>query len=245
VRSTLLYERAVLPLKNQPAFVATAVLGFALALAGAAGAQSASPPPAANPAAAASPAATPADTSWMARVRVYDFISNNSSDSIPAYYGVPQNAFTTNSIVFPEVDFSYFFDPHIVGELMLSLSQPLNLSLSGTPIGTFRMRPAAFTVQYHFSPGATFQPYAGVGFNYTLFGAVALGTAGAGAFQLASSSTGFVANGGADIHTRGNQYFNVDVKWLSMNANLFSYGTQLTNIRINPLLVGLGYGIRY
>ncbi len=183
---------------------------------------------------------------FMVRVRAVELIPANGSDAIPAL-GVPANAITINAKLIPEVDLSYFFTKRIAAELVLTYPQKQNVYLSGTQIGSFQHLPPTLTAQYHFMPDAKFQPYVGAGFNFTIINAVNISVPLAVPLPLELSHTSFgpALQGGFDYKVGPRNYVNVDVKKVWLGADVTAAGTKVSTVRVDPVLVGIGYGIRF
>ncbi len=180
----------------------------------------------------------------LVRVRILNFAPANQSDAIPAL-GVAANQITTTNRLIPDVDVSYFFkNPHYAAELVLTYPQRHVVNLNGATIGAFEELPPTLTAQYHFTPGAKFQPYIGVGVNETLISGVSVNVPGVGALKLASSSTGFAYQLGADFKVAPKRYVNIDVKHIGITTPVYSGSTAVSSARLNPWLFGIGYGIR-
>ena len=75
-----------------------------------------------------------------------------------------------NSNVRPSFTVTYMATRHIGIELLGALPFQHDVSGSGLgKIGTTKQLPPTLSVQWHFLPDSTVQPYVGVGLNYTHF----------------------------------------------------------------------------
>lgn len=191
----------------------------------------------------ASPAAFADEGSLMLRVRALTLIPANQSTAIPAL-GVPPNAITLNSKTFPEIDVSYFANPHWAAELILTYPQKETVSLSGETIGTFNALPPTLTLQYHLSPNADVQPYIGAGVNYTLIYPASIHVPGVGALTLQHSSFGGAFQAGADFRIAPREFVNLDVKYVGLASKIYAAGNQVSTATVDPWLFGVGYGAR-
>jgi outer membrane protein len=124
-------------------------------------------------------------------------------------------------------------------------------------IGETTVLPPALIAQYHFSPKSQFQPYVGLGLNYTMFFKseltnAALGTAlgGVGKLEI-DNKAGWVAQAGADFDMGNGWFVNADMKYIGLKTTAsFTYGAGLTNrasldVDINPWVYGIGIGKRF
>lgn len=142
----------------------------------------------------------------------------------------------------PEVDFSYFFTKNIAAELILTYPQKHTVKLSGNNIGSFKHLPPTLTLQYHFDPEATFRPYVGLGVNYTAISDVHLLN---GAAKLENDSWGGALQVGFDYKIGQNSYLNFDLKKVYIQSDVKVGGAKVSTAKLDPLLVGIGWGFRF
>lgn len=185
-----------------------------------------------------------ADGPWMIRVRALALIPADKSDAIPSL-SVAADAITVSKKVFPEVDISYFFTPKFAAELVLTYPQQHDVELNGTKIGTFYHLPPTLLAQYHFNPTGIFRPYAGAGVNFTLLMKDKIAVPGAGALTLDDFSAGVAGQIGADLQVRPGQYLNVDVKKVMLRTDVKAGGSKVSEARVDPWLLSVGYGVRF
>jgi len=189
-------------------------------------------------------AAQSAEGPWMVRIRALSLTPANKSDAIPSL-GVAADKITINSKVFPEIDFAYFFSKNFSTELVLTYPQEQNVMLNGTKIGTFQHLPPTLLAQYQFLPDETFRPYVGAGVNLTLISNVNITVPGVGALDLAKSSVGVAGQIGADYKIAPKQFINLDVKFVTLAADVKKSGSKVSNVQVNPWLISIGYGYRF
>ena len=178
------------------------------------------------------PAAAQAEN-WMMRVRAINIVPDVKTS--PTLAGLDVSDEWT-----PEVDFTYFVTPNIGMELVLA-TQRHEVTLNGASLGKLSHLPPTLTVQYHFQPTPTIKPYVGAGINYTHFYNVDL----APGLTIDRNSFGGALQAGVDIAVTQNGYINLDVKKIWINTDIKSGGTKLTNLEINPVVWGVGYGFRF
>ena len=181
-----------------------------------------------------------AEGPWLVRARAVNLDSANKDST-----GL---GLSVNDKVIPEVDVSYFFTPNIAAELVLTVPQKHDLSSSvlGGKIGTLKHLPPSLLVQYHFN-AAGFKPYVGAGVNYTRFSSVRFDPAVAAALNpsIDKNSFGGALQVGVDIPLSKNLYLNVDVKKVYIKTDVFSSGTKVGTLKVDPVLVGVGLGWRF
>ena len=188
-----------------------------------------------------------ADSPWLIRLRAIDVIPQASSSTISLIGGSVSDI---SSQVAPELDFSYFFTKQFAAELILATTRhsakATNTVLGTVDVGKVWALPPTLTVQYHFLPEQSFNPYFGVGLNYTHFYSVTNGPV-----SLSTSytdSVGPALQAGADLALNNNWSLNVDVKqifmWSNVNINT-ALGPIKSRVTINPLVVGVGVGYKF
>ncbi len=178
--------------------------------------------------------------SWLVRVRAVHLDPANKSDPVGGVGAA--NRLTINSKTMPELDISYFFTPNWAAELILTYPQKRKVSLDGAEIGTFKNLPPTLTMQYHFSPEKTVSPYVGAGINYTRISSVKLL---GGAAQLESSSVGLALQAGVDFKIDKKWSLNLDVKKVQIRSDVRTAAGQLSAVKIDPWLIGVGVGYRF
>ena len=185
---------------------------------------------------------------WMVRVRAVHMDMANESTPIPALGVTASDTVHVSNKTIPEIDISYFLTPNWAAELVLTIPQKHTVTLANngtvTPLGSFKHLPPVLTLQYHFSPGSTFQPYAGVGVNYTKISSVKL-AAGAQPLDLENNSIGLALNAGFDYRLDKAMYLNVDVKKVQLRSDVLANGNAVSKVKLDPLLIGVGIGWRF
>ncbi|MBU3079367.1 OmpW/AlkL family protein [Sphingomonas quercus] len=166
----------------------------------------------------------------------------------------------SNDVV-PELDFTYMWTNNIGTELILATSKH-NISGFGAETTTARRLgklastyalPPTLILQYHFNPDGAFRPYVGAGVNYTIFysrkPSKALEAAVGDTDVKLKNSFGYALQGGFDIPVGKRSFVNVDVKFIDMDskARLTTAGAGVlrVNSHIDPVVVGIGYGLRF
>jgi outer membrane protein len=178
---------------------------------------------------------------WMVRARAVHLASDNGGSTQTA---VGDLGLSINDKWIPEVDVSYFFNPNMAVELVLTVpqKQTLHSSVAGD-LGTLKHLPPTLLAQYHF-PMNGFKPYVGAGVNYTRFSSVNLSSA-LGKPGIEKDSWGPALQVGVDIPLSKGLYLNVDLKKVYIRTDVNVGGTKIGDFKIDPLLVGVGLGWRF
>ncbi len=177
---------------------------------------------------------------WLVRLRAVHLNPSDHSDLIGGVGA--SDRLTVNSKTIPDLDISYFFTPNWATELVLTYPQKQKVALDGNNIGSFKHLPPTLTLQYHFMPDQQFSPYLGTGVNYTRISSVKLL---GGAAKLESSSTGLALQAGFDYKIDKKWSLNFDVKKIQISSDVITASGKISNVQIDPWLIGVGVGYRF
>jgi outer membrane protein len=178
--------------------------------------------------------ANAAQGDWLGRARVININPDASSSAL----NLDVDTQTTL-----ELDFSYFMTHNLALELILATKKH-EVTAGGVPVGTVKHLPPTLTLQYHFAPEAAFRPYVGAGLNYTRFYDINLG---GGTLTVDNSSWGGALQAGFDIPLNKTFFLNVDVKkiWMDTDVKVIATGATAANLKINPVILGIGVGMKF
>ncbi len=206
---------------------------------------------------------------WVVRLRATNVSPNESSDlgkyvnKNVANVMTPSSELKVDSNTIPELDISYYWTKNIATELILALGTKHDVKISGDSAGTVGnqklgevdLLPPTLTVQWHFNPDATFDPYVGAGVNATfMLDRYLRGSAGAingEKIKIDRSSFGPALQAGFDINLKDGWLLNADVKrvWIDTDVELKSaitgHWTKIDSLDINPWVLSLGVGKRF
>ncbi len=183
------------------------------------------------------------DGKFLVRFRATQLQMANTSDAIPGL-GIAADQISVNDKWIPEVDVSYFFTPNIAAELVLTIPQEQDVSISGTKIGTFKHLPPTLLAQYHFTGLGAFKPYVGAGLNYTRIWGNDMAAAGAN-ITLDKKSIGAALQIGMDYALQGPWSLNVDLKKLYIASDVYANGSKISNVKLDPTVLSIGVGYRF
>jgi outer membrane protein len=147
---------------------------------------------------------------------------------------------------------TYMYTANIGVELLAALPYEHDIDLAdiGT-VASVKQIPPTLSLQYHFMPQNVFQPYAGVGLNYTLFSSEKLKgpLAGQGLdIDVDSSSFGLAAQLGFDYKLTDQWFLNFELRWIKIETDVEvtdGVETLAAKVKIDPLVYGLHVGYRF
>jgi len=205
---------------------------------------------------------------WVLRGRVVSVSPNESSDlgkTVNKNVGPgtmsPGADLAVDSNVIPEFDISYYITKNIAAELILALGTKHDVSIKGDSVGavgnqnlgSVNALPPTLTLQWHFRPDQTFDPYVGAGINYTAMldrnlkfesGALA-GTK----IKVDSDSWGYALQAGFDINLKDGWLINADVKYITIDTDVKTKvagnWTKIDSLDIDPWVFGIGFGKKF
>lgn len=180
--------------------------------------------------------------------------NENSGSILPAFPG--ERVKVSNSAM-PEVDATYMATDHIGFELIASTTKHTASGIRGTTGGIGDLAstwvlPPTLTAQYHFVPSGHVRPYVGVGVNYTVFwnekASNGLEAAVGPTRVHMKDSIGWALQSGIDVDISPRVFVNVDVKYIDIDTRVrldtTAVGTQRVKLGLDPLVFGIGLGIR-
>ena len=117
--------------------------------------------------------------------------------------------------------------------------------LDGTKVGSTKHLPPTVSLQYHFAPTAKFQPYIGLGINYTNF--FSENTTGplAGTNLKLGDSWGLAAQVGFDVMLNDSWFLNLDGRYIDIDTKARLDGASLGKVKIDPWVYGAHVGFRF
>lgn len=202
--------------------------------------------------------------SWIVRARAVDLLSDNGNagalkSTLTSVTTLPNPSASINDKWLPEVDITYFFTPNIAAELILTVPQNqtvyANFTGGKAAIGTFKHLPPVLTAQYHFTNLPMARPYVGLGLNYTRISDVNVTVPAAVTssnpqaaipLDLTRNSIGLAAQIGVDVPVGGGWLLNLDVKKVTIGADVkVKGGAKIGEFNVDPLLFSIGVGKRF
>jgi len=174
---------------------------------------------------------------------------------LPAF---PGEKVKVNNTITPEIDITYMATDHIGFELIAATSRHTVSGVTGTTgtlgkLAATNALPPTLTMQYHFLPEGKIRPYIGAGVNYTLFfnndaSSALTGAVGKTDVHL-SDSFGWAGQAGVDIDLNEKFFLNLDVKYIDIDTkarlSTANAGVQRVKVGLDPLVFGVGVGMRF
>ena len=208
---------------------------------------------------------------WVVRLRAANVNPSESSklgEKTDAAYGAGTSAvlyggananLEVDSNTIPELDISYYFTKNIAAELILALGtkHDVNTSANGVKhqLGEVNMLPPTLTLQWHFNPDQTFDPYVGAGISYVRAMDNGLNYEGIAPIRIDRNSWGPALQAGLDINLTDRWLLNLDVKkiWFDTDVKLDAAvlgpsaagWRKIDELDIDPWVVSVGFGKKF
>ena len=144
------------------------------------------------------------------------------------------------------INLSYMMTDVWALELLAAYPFKHDLELQdGSKIGSTKLLPPTFSLQYHFSPTEQFQPYVGVGINYSSFSSEKTQGALEGVDLNLGGSWGLAGQIGFDVMFNDDWFFNLDVRYIDIDTKATLDGVSIGKVEIDPWIFGGHIGYRF
>ncbi|OGV75998.1 MAG: hypothetical protein A3I83_04735 [Methylotenera sp. RIFCSPLOWO2_02_FULL_45_14] len=210
---------------------------------------------------------------WVVRVRAANVSPNEDSklgktvnkNVLPGTQLISPGAeLSVDNNWIPELDISYYITKNIAAELILAVGSKHDVSIKGAAsteaignqkLGRVDALPPTLTLQWHFNPDQTFDPYVGAGINYTyMLDRNLKGSQGAidgSKIKIDSDSWGYALQAGFDVNLKDGWLINADVKYVNIETDVqlkspvTGRWTKIDSLDINPWVFGVGIGKKF
>lgn len=144
------------------------------------------------------------------------------------------------------INIAYVLRPNWVIDLLAAYPFEHDIDLVGGPkVASTEHLPPTLSLQYHFAPDAKWQPYIGLGLNYTTFFSEKTSGPLAGSDLKLDDSWGLASQVGVDIRLDGKWFLNADVRYIDIDTDASLDGADLGTVAIDPWTYGLHAGFRF
>ena len=151
-----------------------------------------------------------------------------------------------NNNVRPSFTLGYMVT-RIIGIELLG-AWPFEHDVSGSglgKIGSSKQLPPTVSLQWHFLPDQTFQPYVGLGVNYTrFFDTKAVGPLAGNKLEL-TDSWGLAAQVGMDVKINERWFVNASLRYIKIDSDVKLNGDKIGKADINPWVTTIAVGYRF
>ena len=127
-------------------------------------------------------------------------------------------------------------------ELVEAIAEPMT---GDKTIGSTKQLPPTLSLQYHMMPTSRFQPYVGLGINYTVFSDEKTTGLLEGTKLDLGSSWGLGVQFGFDVLLTDNVFLNLDMRYINIETKAKLDGVSIDTVKIDPMIYGAHIGFRF
>jgi outer membrane protein len=139
----------------------------------------------------------------------------------------------------PTFNVGYWLTDNWQLDVLAALPFEHDVELNGGRAASFKHLPPTVTLQYHFNPEGGFDPFVGIGLNYTfVYDEEEVGPL-AGTRLGLDNSFGLAAQIGAAVALNDNWSIAGDVRWFDIDSDAELNGASLGTVNVDPIAVGL------
>jgi outer membrane protein len=153
-----------------------------------------------------------------------------------------------NNDVKPSISGTYMFTRNIGLDVLAAVPFRHDVYGSGAvngQLGSSKQLPPTVSVQWHFLPDQTFQPYVGLGVNYTrFFSTKAVGPLAGNELKL-TDSWGMAAQFGVDVKINERWFVNADLRYIDIDSDVKLNGNKIGKANIDPWVATIAVGYRF
>lgn len=146
----------------------------------------------------------------------------------------------------PSITVEYFVRDNIGVELLAATPFKHDVSVGDLgKVGTVKHLPPVLSLNYHWDTGSAFQPYAGVGVNFTGFWDEKTSGALEGSELRLKNSWGLAAQVGADWWLNDRAALRGTLRWIDIDSDVYLDGDKIGKAEVDPLVVQAAYVMRF
>ncbi|MEO7432328.1 MAG: OmpW family outer membrane protein [Dokdonella sp.] len=181
------------------------------------------------------------DANWQVKVGVH--VVDPTADN--GHLAGGALATDVGSGISPTITLEYRVTPNLGVELLAALPFSHDVKLNGTKAATAKQLPPTLSVQWHFLPDARFDPFVGVGLNYTRFFSVDEKGPLTGTQLELGDSWGAALHAGLEYAVNDRWSLTGDVRWISLSSDAKVNGAKVGTVDIDPFVYGFAIGYRF
>ncbi len=146
----------------------------------------------------------------------------------------------------PSITVEYFVRDNIGVELLAATPFKHDVSVGDLgKVGTVKHLPPVLSLNYHWDTGSAFQPYAGVGVNFTGFWDEKTSGDLEGSELRLKNSWGLAAQVGADWWLNDRAALRGTLRWIDIDSDVYLDGDKIGKAEVDPLVVQAAYVMRF
>jgi len=141
----------------------------------------------------------------------------------------------------------WYFNKNLALDVLgaLPFKHDVRLNADNSKVASVKHLPPTISLQYHFNPAGAFDPYVGVGVNYTMFFDKQTKGALAGTKLTLKNSFGPAVQLGGDFAIGKDWLIGVDVRYIKIKGEAKVNGASIGDVTVDPLVYGVAIGKRF
>lgn len=177
-----------------------------------------------------------AETDWIVRAGFSVISPDSNNHPIVSVESSTSLSFTLGKMLTPNLELEVLAAWPFEHDIKL---------VDGPKVGSAKHLPPTVSLNYHFKPEATFDPYIGAGINYTFFWDEKTRGALSESNLSLGDSFGFAVQAGADFNLSNNWLINASIRYISLSSKARLDGVSIGNVDIDPIVYSLNFGKRF
>lgn len=145
----------------------------------------------------------------------------------------------------PTLMVEYMVTDHLGVELIVAAPFKHDIKLNGDYAGSTKHLPPTLSLQWHFNPTGTVQPFLGAGINYTWFDSERSAGPIEGAPLKLSNSWGLAIHAGIDFRINERWFVGIDARKIDIDSDVRVGGAEVGSVAIDPIAYGAYVGLRF
>ncbi len=147
--------------------------------------------------------------------------------------------------VSPTFSLEYYLTPNLGIDVLAAWPYEHEVKLNGVKAADVKHLPPTVSLNWHFNPGGTFNPFVGAGVNYTRFFSIDEFGPLEGTRVELDDSFGLAAHVGFDVAINPRWAVTVDARWMDIDTEVKVDGAKVGTVNIDPIAFGVSAAYRF
>lgn len=145
----------------------------------------------------------------------------------------------------PTFSLEYMLTPKLGVDVLAALPFSHEVKLNGVKAAKVKQLPPTISLNWHFNPDGTVNPFVGLGLNYTRFFSIDESGPLDGTRLTLDDSFGLAAHAGIDFALSPRWAVTVDARWMDIDTKAKVNGASVGTVKIDPIAFGVSAAYRF
>ena len=145
----------------------------------------------------------------------------------------------------PTFSLEYMLTPNLGIDVLAALPFSHEVALNGAKAAKVKHLPPTVSLNWHFNPDGTVNPFVGLGLNYTRFFSIDESGPLEGTRLTLDDSFGLAALAGIDFALSPRWAVTVDARWMDIDTKVKVNGAKVGTVNIDPIAFGVSAAYRF